>query len=136
MAIEVSWYDSEKTIRLWRFTGDWTWSEFFGLLAESVPQVEARGCRIDTIVDLSETGLSIPGLVENFRQAQRARASNVRLHVIVGGPLVRAGLNLFAEFLSGIHERYVYAPSIDAALAMIARDRDEVTQKATPGQGR
>ena len=132
MAIEVSWYDADKTIRHWRFVGDWGWGEFFKRLAESVPEVEARGCRVDTIVDLTETGLRMSGVVENFREAQKAHASNVRLHVIVGGPLVRAAVNLFAEFLNGIHDRYVYASSISEALALIARDRAEDAFSSPP----
>ncbi|MCA9904327.1 MAG: hypothetical protein KC547_10750 [Anaerolineae bacterium] len=136
MPIRTTWYDPEETIRYWKFDDDWDWGQFFLTLEESSQAVESRPGRVDTILDLRDTHLKVGGLVDNFRKSLRIHARNVQLAVVVGGPFIRAVWAVLSPFWDGANERYIYAPSLDAALTIIRHSRQAAATQPSEEAGR
>ena len=55
MAINVTWDNEEKTILRFTYEGPWDWEEFYASMAEGYAMMDAVGCKVDHIYDISNS---------------------------------------------------------------------------------
>jgi hypothetical protein len=60
MAIEVTWYNAEKTIILEKYPRKWTWDEFYNLRDTVIPMMKEVSHPVYIIADFGNN-LDIPG---------------------------------------------------------------------------
>jgi hypothetical protein len=68
MGIQVSWYNEEKTIIIWKFIGDWNWQDYHTAINRAVVMLKGVDHMVDSIMDLEHNRALPPdALIEGKR---------------------------------------------------------------------
>ena len=124
MSVRVYWEDEGRTIVRYDFDGLWSWDELYTAYYEAIAMETSVEHRVDVILDLRRSG-RVPGNallhVKNFSDRQPV---NIGLSVFVTSNSFLVSLyNVGVKFYSKIGHYFRVAPTIEAAHAMIERDR-------------
>jgi hypothetical protein len=125
MPIEMTWADTEKTILIGTFTGDWTWQDYINTVPTVIEMLQGLEHRIDNIMDMRESGPIPQGLaLMNFHRSDRAtHYANTGIIVIVGANSIMHGLVSALAMTNPERSPRLFAESMEEAIALIQTDR-------------
>lgn len=125
MPVSVQWYDEEQHIILYTFEGQWTWEELHGVLNEVSTMMGSVNHRVDAIIDLSSSRFVPSNALLKMRIESDQPSPNWGIGVFVqAGTFINALLETFKRLNRTVSQRYFIANSIDEAIEMIAKERD------------
>ncbi len=122
MGVELSWYNDEETILLFRFQSPWKWDEFFAADTESDRLVADKNYLVDTIFDFTEASTVPRQALSNFIHAARRSGDNPH-----HGTTVVFGFGRFARVMTDMvknliqSEHIQFANDMEHALEIIAQ---------------
>jgi hypothetical protein len=133
MPIEISWFDSEKTILFGNFLGAWTWEDYAQGLLNTIKLAEGIEYRLDQIIDFSKSGAIPAGhaLTHFNRNREYARALQIHLTVFVGASPILRGLVSALEMTNIQRTPRLFADSIEDAYELIKADRNKAKNEAS-----
>jgi hypothetical protein len=128
MAITTGWHDPERSIFLYRFEGRWTWQDLYDVYYPGLEQVRSVSHRVDTVVDLRQSG-PLPGnMLLNLKFLTDNQPPNAVLITIIStSQFVSALYEVAVKFYSKIGEYFCVVPTLEAALETIWEDRKAYT---------
>ena len=83
MGVIVRWYDDDKKIIYYEFTGKWTWEEFEPAYDETIRMMDSVDYKIDFILLLNTDHIP-PGAIQRIKRAADYNHPNMGLAVYVG----------------------------------------------------
>ena len=83
MSVTVRWYNDDKKIIYYEFTGKWTWEEFEPAYDETIRMMDSVDHKIDFILWLN-TDYIAPGAIQRIKRAADYKHPNMGLAVYVG----------------------------------------------------
>ena len=127
MPIEISWYDSEKTILLGTFKGEWTWGDYVAAGIQTLEIADGVQHRIDQIADMRESAAIPQGPALTIMNRNSSLANNIQLGitVLVGASVIVQGLVTALKITNPEREPRIFAASIEEAYALIQADRQK-----------
>ena len=91
MSVHVEWWDDDKRIILYEFSGKWTWEEFYPAYHESIQMMDSVDYKVNFIMDLLQSQHIPPGALHHIKRAADFNHPNMGLAVYVGiNPLIQA----------------------------------------------
>ncbi|RMG83138.1 MAG: hypothetical protein D6712_13500 [Chloroflexi bacterium] len=116
MAVEVFWDDEAHTILHYRFTGDWTWSEYFQALPKGRDMMAEVRHYVCIINNMLETDHVPSAFLSRARSVINSRPENTGLVVFVStGLFFRNTYETFAQLYPNLAKQYVLTNSLDKA---------------------
>lgn len=129
MAIEVNWYNEEKTIILEAYSKDWTWEEFYELRNTVPPMMSEVQRTVHVIADFGEN-LAIPrgNAMIHARNVLESFPDNWgMLIMITNSAMINAFSNLFLKVFPALGQNKIHlVKSIDEALELIREYEPEI----------
>lgn len=123
MAIEVNWYNSEKTIILEKYPNKWTWDDFYAL-RDTVPLMMSEVPHTVNIIADMGNNLDVPSgnAMLHARNVVNSFPPNWgMLIMITRSPLINSFVNMFNKIFPALWARKIHlVKSYDDAFALIA----------------
>ena len=138
MPMHISWYDDEQTIILCTGEGHWTWEDFHDGSVCAVEMISTVNHRVDLIYDRKSGSYPPRGNgLPHYKQAYQRMPEHAGMHVFVGAMsmIIQVTMNLFFRIYGRTVDpelagRFVVADSVEAAIALIEKDRASVAVPA------
>lgn len=126
MGIHVVWYDTDKTIIVWEFDGEWEWRDYHAAINTAVVMIKSVDHIVDSIMDLRHNrGLPPNALMEGKRWFVVA-PSNFGITVVAGGSgLIRGIASTIALVYKRFSDRIMMASTIDEAVQIILEKKEQ-----------
>jgi hypothetical protein len=84
MGVTVRWYNDEKTIIYYEFTGKWTWAEFEPAYTETLRLMDSVDYKTDFILNMIPAEHIPAGAIQRLKRAADYNHPNMGLAVYVG----------------------------------------------------
>src|SRR5687767_15951584 len=124
MSIVVDWYDSQKRLMLYVFSGKWTWSEFYDVYHKAVAMENSVPHRVDVVIDIRQSAIPPTNVLLNMKYIADNQPPNIGLSVVVSAsPLIRSLYEVAHKFHRPIGDYFRVAATMGEAFAMIAELR-------------
>lgn len=124
MPITIDWYDVEKTILRYEFTGQWSWEELHQAMDEVQEQMASVSTRVDVIIDVSQSKRIPAGALSQMRGGTLKASENWGMGVFVGtGTFLNALLTTFSRVYPKMGQRYQSASTTAEAYQLILKNR-------------
>lgn len=119
--IKVEWADDKKNVIFWKFTGPWTWGEFYDAQKQAHVMVEDTDGIVDSIFLFTKDQQIPLGAITHFRNLAK-RAHRRHDMVILLGPnrFLTALLRTFTHVLPSFSQHLHFVGSKAEAYTMIA----------------
>ena len=123
MSVTVRWYNDQKKIIYYEFTGKWTWEEFEPAYTETLRLMDSVDYKTDFILNMLNIEHIPSGAIQRLKRAADVNHPNMGLAVYVGLhpmmiPLGRIFLKLYAK--SAAYYPFDFARTIKEAEDMLA----------------
>jgi hypothetical protein len=126
MGLKATWFDTENSIILYEFEGQWTWDDLDVLIGQANVMTNSVAHRVDTIIDLEGNQGMQAGALLRFRTLTVKAPANWGMAVFVGAnEYVENLLITLTKVFPKIGERYVTARTIDKARGIILERRSK-----------
>ncbi|NDJ62520.1 MAG: hypothetical protein GYB67_15435 [Chloroflexi bacterium] len=126
MPVNVYWRDTEQTIMCFDCIGRWTWKELIDATHTSYDMADSVPHRVDAVVNLTDGRYLPGGAFGQINTLARRGRDNWQLGVIVGAnQVVKAMITMFKQLYSESGQHFVFAETVDDALALIAAQREQ-----------
>lgn len=128
MAIEVSWYDEDKTIIVQKFPADWTWDEFYAAVKETVELEKTVDHTVYVLGTQPPEGRTPKGsILQHYNSAIAMHEDNMRYYIIATDNRVTSMFgNVFLK-TTPMRKKVRMAASFDDALRYIQADKEKLT---------
>lgn len=91
MPVQVDWLDNQQDIVILRFTGTWTWDEFFPARQQARELIQTVDHTVHIILDWTASDGRLPGnLISNLRRAAQQRLPNTGRFYILSSRYILA----------------------------------------------
>jgi len=124
MGVIVRWYDDQKKIIYYEFTGKWTWEEFEPTYDETLRLMDSVDYKTDFILNMLNTDHIPAGAIQRVKRAAEVNHPNMGLAIYVGlHPMMRPLGKIFLKLYPKAAQYYPFdfANTIEEAEAMLAR---------------
>ncbi|MBE2268165.1 MAG: hypothetical protein IAE80_08010 [Anaerolinea sp.] len=124
MAVQVTWGNAEHTYTLFKFSGRWTWEEYYQAIKDGYELTKDEPGVVNILVDMTEARL-LPGDVLTHAEASmRQPLRSFDLAVIVSiSPFVSAIVNII-ERLYGRSGTHIKCVKTEAEAHQLLADHD------------
>ncbi|HUN07367.1 MAG TPA: hypothetical protein PLQ56_12235 [Aggregatilineales bacterium] len=125
MTVTTAWLNSEKTIILYDFEGEWTWTEYHAAVDQSHIMLRTVPHTVDFIVNMAYSRHMPPNAYLNIIDAARRRPENWGISAVVVGPhmtFMRRFRARLGRLLPGLGRHYVFVTTMEAARTLIRRE--------------
>lgn len=85
MGVQSSWYDTEQTVIVYTFQGQWTWEDYNNALTHTRTLLDTVTYPVDLIYDFSQAPIPPKNLVTRFWQVSMTRHHNISGLIIALG---------------------------------------------------
>jgi len=83
MPIQVTWGNTEKTYTCFKFTGNWTWTEYYQSIKEGSALIQDVPYTVNILIDFSEAKVLPSSILSNIDSSMRQPPRHFDLGVIV-----------------------------------------------------
>lgn len=123
--VRVAWDNEEKTAILWRFSGRWTWEDYYAAKRDVIAMMESVEHKVDSIVDLRQTAFIPSGGLSQARALAMKPHPNEGITVMLSSSLfMKTTMSTLGRLYSHIATHYRMADDLDEARALLREMRD------------
>src|SRR5262245_53175291 len=125
MPVQATWDNSEKTVILLNFEGNWTWEETYEAVEQRNRLVETVANDVDLIVNFGEAGLRVPpNAITHTRKIMSYPNDQIGRVAIVGFKSIHITLwNVVRKIYStlGKNDQFILVASLDEAREVLTK---------------
>src|SRR5215813_7451239 len=116
MPIHVVWYDTDKTIIVWEFDGEWDWQDYHAAINTAVVMIRGVGHIVDSIMDLRHNRSLPPNALIQGKRWFVVAPPNFGVTVVAGGSgLIRGIATTIATVYKRFSDRILMASTVEEA---------------------
>jgi hypothetical protein len=120
MGINLSWYDDNKTIIVWKFQGEWNWLDYHAAINRAVMMLRGVDHTVDSIMDLRDNRSLPPNAIVQGKRWFVVAPDNFGITVVTGANMLIQGI---ATTIGSVYKRFntkiLVARTFDEAIELI-----------------
>lgn len=122
MGIQLSWYNSQKTVLYHQFSGRWTWDDLFRAKLEGQKWIDESGNTVHLVFDMNNVRLLPSGSMTHVRDLLTHPAPNVgKTFIASNSPFVSMMLTVVKRANNAVTNALVVIPSGESIPAFLSR---------------
>ena len=126
MSIHVVWYDTEKTIIVWEFDGEWEWRDYHAAINTAVVMIKSVDHIVDSIMDLRRNRALPPNALMQGKRWFVVAPPNFGITVVAGGSaLIRGIASTIAAVYKRFNDRIIMAVTVEEAGQIIVNKKNQ-----------
>jgi hypothetical protein len=127
MPVQISWFNDEKTVVVYKFLGKWTWTDYHNAIREAYELVKDLSYTVNMVLDFEQSTVLPSNALSNFGASAKTPPRDFDFCVIVtSSRFIEAIVSMFRKVNRRMGQKLVLVRTLEEARAFFNRSEARV----------